>query len=266
MNQFLALTHRQKYTLSISTTSAQVKGGAPVHLPVKLIKQFLITTAANITRTAPFTTIQASIALLIQLLSVLGVVKLSDLLFNSTLILDGEIWRVVSGFLVMGLGGLEVVKKVGTLYYCQIALEQLYSPSHDSNSEKFELGPISPAFFQLAGLSATFVALGELFVFGRGISYTVYPILEQAIRWIWALTADERTSIHIMGINLDPVYVPLALLCVDGFSSFSECGKGLVVALAVCQVLDIKRWNGKSALKFLQAKIEWWTKFIKANF
>ena len=90
--------------------------------------------------------------------------------------------------------------------------------------------------------------------------YTLYPILEHAIRWLWAITANDRDSVPVFGfLRLEPVYIPFIACGLSGFSSLSTTIKGLATALLTSKVLDLKRWNGQSAFDwFCDFGVSWY--------
>ncbi|KAJ2986515.1 hypothetical protein HDV02_006684, partial [Globomyces sp. JEL0801] len=51
-------------------------------------------------------------------------------------------------------------------------------------------------------------------------------------------------------VRLEPVLVPLAMLVMDGFGTWTATLKGLATAIVVGQVLQVKRWNGQPAVKW----------------
>ncbi|KAI8823757.1 uncharacterized protein EV422DRAFT_368907 [Fimicolochytrium jonesii] len=81
-------------------------------------------------------------------------------------------------------------------------------------------------------------AITSMFLF----PYSLFPPLEHALRWLWALTAPTTTATTVLGVvPIKPVYLPLALCAMGGFSSWKDMLKGLVAALVVGKIMDVRR-------------------------
>ncbi|KAL2914074.1 hypothetical protein HK105_206332 [Polyrhizophydium stewartii] len=96
--------------------------------------------------------------------------------------------------------------------------------------------------------------------------YTLYPVLEHAMRWLWAMTAHEREAIPVMGIvRIEPVMIPLAMMVMGGFGSVASTAKGLAAAFVAARVLDLRRWNGEPAADWFRGVALAWYRWIAAQ-
>ncbi|KAJ3035873.1 hypothetical protein HDV00_003346 [Rhizophlyctis rosea] len=81
--------------------------------------------------------------------------------------------------------------------------------------------------------------------------YSLFPTLEYSMRWIWAITDQEREVVLFGILPVRPVYLPLALCAVGGFKGWKSMLKGLVAALVVGKVMDLRRAGGENAVDWL---------------
>jgi hypothetical protein len=85
--------------------------------------------------------------------------------------------------------------------------------------------------------------------------YSLYPIMEQSVRFIWGFTADERAGIQISTfITLSPWTVPVALLFLDGVTNIKVLSQGLLVALLTVIIMKTKRHDGQTVLGWMYRK------------
>ncbi|KAJ3194980.1 hypothetical protein HK101_001433 [Irineochytrium annulatum] len=71
--------------------------------------------------------------------------------------------------------------------------------------------------------------------------YALYPLLEHSVRWLWALT-DQEEEVRLFGfLPLPPIYLPIVMASMAGFSTWKETLKGLAAALVAARAINIRR-------------------------
>ncbi|KAJ3153653.1 hypothetical protein HDU86_005151 [Geranomyces michiganensis] len=88
--------------------------------------------------------------------------------------------------------------------------------------------------------------------------YSLYPSLEHAVRWLWAMTTETNTMTVFGVLPVRPVYLPFALCALGGFVSWKEMLKGLVAAAVVGKLMDLRRRDGENATDWLQRTAVGW--------
>ncbi|KAJ3168182.1 hypothetical protein HDU88_001620 [Geranomyces variabilis] len=88
--------------------------------------------------------------------------------------------------------------------------------------------------------------------------YSLYPSLEHAVRWLWAMTTETNTMTVFGVLPVRPVYLPLALCALGGFAAWKEMLKGLVAAVVVGKLMDLRRRDGENATDWLQRTAVGW--------
>ncbi|KAJ1564045.1 hypothetical protein HK405_015985 [Cladochytrium tenue] len=74
--------------------------------------------------------------------------------------------------------------------------------------------------------------------------YSLFPVLEQANRWLWALTDAQDRDVLLLGmVPVRPVYVPLAMALTSGPAGWLASLKGLAAALLAARALGLRRGN-----------------------
>ncbi|KAJ3268330.1 hypothetical protein HK104_005398, partial [Borealophlyctis nickersoniae] len=81
--------------------------------------------------------------------------------------------------------------------------------------------------------------------------YTLFPTLEYSLRWMWAITDQEREIVLFGVLPVKPVYLPLALCAMGGFGAWKSMLKGAVAAIVVGKVMDMRRAGGENAVDWL---------------
>ncbi|KAI9099551.1 hypothetical protein DFS34DRAFT_649265 [Phlyctochytrium arcticum] len=90
--------------------------------------------------------------------------------------------------------------------------------------------------------------------------YPMYPAMEYALRWIWALTTVSAPVSLFGVVQLQPVYMPMALCVVGGLTTWKLMVKGLIAALVVCGTMDLRRDDGQTAVSYFSSKVHaWWS-------
>ncbi|KAJ3179461.1 hypothetical protein HDU85_004871 [Gaertneriomyces sp. JEL0708] len=114
----------------------------------------------------------------------------------------------------------------------------------------------APGFASLAAITGTEVplALGEILLF----PYSMFPNLEYAFRWLWAITDNEEEHRLFGIIAIRPVYLPIALCALGGLSAWKPMMKGLVAALIVSKVMDLRRADQQKAVDWAFKVIADW--------
>ncbi|KAJ3208202.1 hypothetical protein HDU67_006949 [Dinochytrium kinnereticum] len=78
--------------------------------------------------------------------------------------------------------------------------------------------------------------------------YSLYPLLEHTIRWLWALT-DQDQDVKLFGVlPINPVYLPIVMTAFGGFSAWKEMLKGFLVAVATSHLFKIRRGGEEGEL------------------
>jgi hypothetical protein len=79
------------------------------------------------------------------------------------------------------------------------------------------------------------------------------------------MTTHESSTVMVMGISLQPIHVPVAMMILGGSSSVMAGLKGLCVTLAVSKLFEVKRWNGDMAVDWFIGIIKEWNEYINRN-
>ncbi|KAJ3309210.1 hypothetical protein HDV04_006317 [Boothiomyces sp. JEL0838] len=269
--------------LATSKKSPKLKGGAQISPLTPFIWQAK-KQIRKIAKESPITFIQIGLGITIHLISLTTLISPTKLLFHSKL-LENPVnsYRVLTSFLVLGTTLFDVGKRSLSLFYTQAPLEAMFDQPlkppgrypDEEDDEKFVLGKPNFRFLTMQLMMMGMIVSIETLVFPNfnltkkgGIikvfPYTLYPILEHAIQWMWAMCTDERQTVAIAGfIRLEPVLVPLAMWALSGFDNGVSLLKGLAVAVSVGQVLQIKRWNGEDAVSWFAYISKSWYKWTR---
>ncbi|KAI8925636.1 hypothetical protein BC831DRAFT_460055 [Entophlyctis helioformis] len=267
---------------------------------ISTAKSYVRAQATRVAYSAPMTTLQIVAGASIHIASTLGMVSPAAVLFHPRLVLPpySQIYRAASSFLVIGLSTFDVIERMLGLAYWQAPLEQTFpraikaplTPQQQQQHQQQQASKspsvfrsvvdycraINPRFLQMQLVTAAVIVAVELSVFQNSrtrhdgvflhlFPYTLYPVLEHAMRWLWAMTADERQSIVLFGIlRLEPVMVPLATCALGGFGSLPSTGKGLFAAVVAARILDLRRWNGEPAVDWFWQVAKSWSEWVSS--
>ncbi|KAJ3268640.1 hypothetical protein HDV01_002515 [Terramyces sp. JEL0728] len=268
--------------LSRERTLPRLRGGAQVSPLSPIIWQVKKQTR-KLAKESPVTFIQIGLGLAIHLFSFASIISPAKLLFHSKLVENPvNSYRVLTSFLVLGTTLFDVGKRAVSLYYTQAPLEAMFDqplkpPGRypEDDDEKFVLGAPKWKFLTMQLMMMGMIVSIETLLFPtfnltkkggvvKIFPYTLYPILEHAVQWMWAMCTDERQTVAIAGVfRLEPVLVPLAMWTLSGFDNGLSLIKGLAVAVSVGQILKIKRWNGEDAVSWFAYISKSWYKWIR---
>ncbi|KAJ3117531.1 hypothetical protein HK098_006238 [Nowakowskiella sp. JEL0407] len=98
--------------------------------------------------------------------------------------------------------------------------------------------------------------------------YTLFPNLEYATRWTWALTTQEREVIMFGVLPVKPVYLPIVLCGMGGFQQFPALIKGFFASLVVSKAMQLKRFDGEFVAEWtIRLCMDWyyWVKGMVDN-
>ncbi|KAJ1547629.1 hypothetical protein HK096_001843, partial [Nowakowskiella sp. JEL0078] len=93
--------------------------------------------------------------------------------------------------------------------------------------------------------------------------YTMFPNLEYATRWLWALTTMEREIVMFGVLPVQPVYLPIVLCGMGGFAHWKALVKGFLATLIVTHIMEVERFDGENVTEWtLRLLRDWysWTK------
>ena len=190
-------------------------------------------------------------------------------LFNQHLIQKQPI-RLLS-VLVLGTNILDMFKRAYGMWKYLGEWEQLYTRDLDEiddiqDSKDYEL-PISREFVGSLALLATFSVIPHLLIprkLGRKLHfYSLYPVVEHSIRWMWALTMDDSHSMDIGVVSLSPIYVPFILMVYDLELDFVALGWGFFCAVLGSWAMKTRRKDGKLVVDWLRIKYNQLRKLMK---
>ena len=269
---------------SVGLTVPRLKGGFQYN---EFIKYQLKSRILLFSRVSPFTLSLLAISIATTSLTLFGFMKPRRLLFNQRMVSRGQIYRVLSGLLVLGLNLFDVGKRIYGMYKYQGELETLYTTGNLYNDDQLpttekvedeednELGVldnlktrISPRFAKTMILMTALSIVPHLVYFqplGRKLYfYSLYPIVEQSVRWLWALTVDENKGIEIGMITLSPLVLPVLLSVYDGVGNFGMVVHGFINALITSYVMRTRRFDGKFVKDWIQKNVRvFWTILVK---
>jgi hypothetical protein len=145
---------------------------------------------------------------------------------------SGLNYTIFTGFCCYG-NAFQVLKRVYGLYTYQQPIERQYSQFPKLLMIKIGL------------------TIGSSIVFGTEL----YPVLEQAMRWTWALTSDSK-PLQINGwISIPPPLFPITLSFME--NSFVECLIGLGISLGTVYFLELKRGD-ETVINYAQKTYEYY--------
>ncbi|TPX68916.1 hypothetical protein SpCBS45565_g02859 [Spizellomyces sp. 'palustris'] len=255
-------------------------------------------------RSSPHTTLQIALGSTIHLTHLIGLTPYRTLLFHPRLFLAPryQLWRGITGFCVLGHGIVEVFQRAVGMVYWQAPLEKWFDGEGDlvkdgvvlregQNRRKRSGGRknvlewlVTDNHFLRAQLLAGVVLVGIELALYRAppapvsttsflttatpslllFPYSLYPNLEYAFRWLWAITTPS-TSLTLFGVlPIQPVYIPLCLCALGGFGAWKAMLKGLVAAMVVGKVMDLRRIGGDNAVDWLWKTIVGWAAWGQA--
>jgi hypothetical protein len=230
----------------------------------------------NHVRSSPLTSIQIVTGFTLFTANLIGLVPARPLLFHTRLALAPrwEVHRMGTAFLIMGTNIVDIVRSIAGLLYWQAPLERYISGSGDvvqdgrlvhrgDNRRGGTMGKrksmvewlvTQNRFLRMQALAAVTMVGLEVILYrdppplnplmGGGIlvfPYSLFPLLEHTMRWIWALT-DLHGEIKLLGmIPLQPVYAPLVVSAMSGFATWKYTFKGLLGAIVVARAMGLRR-------------------------
>ncbi|TPX61517.1 hypothetical protein PhCBS80983_g01050 [Powellomyces hirtus] len=263
---------------SVMTTLTTLTGTSPHELG---------THVHSMLRSSPHTTFQIVLGSTLHLTHMLGLTPYRALLFHPRLFLAPrfQLWRGVTSFGVLGLNLIDVVRSAVGMVYWQAPLERWFDGDGDivrdgivvrqgrnrmkkdgSRKNALEwlildnhylraqvlsgivLIGIELALHQTPTATTTGARLASsLLIF----PYPMYANLEHALRWLWAVTTPTNTMTVFGVLPVRPVYLPFALCALGGFGAWKEMLKGLVAAIVVGKLMDLRRVDGENAVDWL---------------
>ncbi|OAJ42638.1 hypothetical protein BDEG_26067 [Batrachochytrium dendrobatidis JEL423] len=264
---------------------------------VSTVKSYAKAQADKVARSAPLTTLQIICGIGLHAVTLFGILPSANLLFHPRLIMPphGQVYRIPSSFLVLGLTTYDVLQRAIGLAFWQAPFEQsmptyqgssrpwIPSSSSASTNETPSAKPYpagtsksSPASrpvmpeHSAGSMVKKSPAWASLLAYIQHINpkflQTQLISAEHSMRWLWAMTAHDRESIPIMGVvRLEPVMIPLVMCAMGGFSSITATVKGLLAAIVAAKILDIRRWNGEPAVDWFHAVALSWCEWISAQ-
>ncbi|TPX41266.1 hypothetical protein SeMB42_g04789 [Synchytrium endobioticum] len=191
-------------------------------------------------------------------------------------------WRLygnVIGFLVLGATTFDVVSRVASILLYQTAVERRLNGEGDqikngktikNGVEKYHHDGTSKTlvqwlvtenlFFKVQAaiyvvLVATETAMGAP-ALSPATPYTMVASLDFAMRWLWAFTADQESTTLLGFIPIKSVLLPLFQVTLQRFRSAQAMAKGFIAAAVVCQLMQLKRTDGKLALQWYAKKLQ----------
>ncbi|KAJ3100169.1 hypothetical protein HDU97_002450 [Phlyctochytrium planicorne] len=259
----------------------------------------------NAVRSAPITYTQIGIGTTLYMAHLLGVLNARKILFHPRLVgyPQWQTWRSITAFGVLGVSVLDVVRSIGGLIYWQAPLEKWVCGTGDTTREGrivrrgtnrqnkdgsrkplFQWLVTSNQFLRILSLSSAILLSIEFVIYKDPtplatpfahmaptlllFPYALYPLLEHTVRWLWALT-DQDQDVNLFGVlPINPVYLPLAMTAIGGFTSWKEMLKGLVTAVGVSYVMKIRRGGeeGELVVDFLKRFGRSWAIWLDAVF
>ncbi|KAI8995067.1 hypothetical protein BC832DRAFT_525529, partial [Gaertneriomyces semiglobifer] len=240
----------------------------------------------------PLTTLHAACGASLHICQMVGLISYRAILFHPRLV-TGSQWqlhRVVTSFMVLGGSVVDVVQRAVSMFFWQAPLEKWFDGDGDliRNGVIVRAGTnrrkpsgarksivewlVTDNRFLRAQVLACAVLVGlELALFRRDshmlkntapeillFPYSMFPNLEYAFRWLWAITDNEEEHRLFGIIAIRPVYLPIALCALGGFSAWKPMIKGLVAALIVSKVMDLRRADQQKAVDWAFKVIADW--------
>ena len=118
-----------------------------------------------------------------------GLISPSILLFHPKLAF-AQPHRFLTSFMVMGLNPVTLVKQVINLIYIQVPLEEMLSKSGDVGVAMKSYGYQKVILATVSGVILTEM-ITSTDSYGYIIPYSLFPLFETAVTWIWGLTVSE---------------------------------------------------------------------------
>jgi hypothetical protein len=281
MNRLLFL-HEQdnsSYSLSLRVIRPGLKGGKS--LPLKLLETEIYSRLNKFKHNSPITFYQTIGITLFNSLFITRVLSVNPFMFHPAL----SSYRAVTSLAVIGTSIINLLKTVLSMYQYQATFEAALTPTRyedelseheqDSDGSEYELQELEKEkqdtkpevsnrkFLYSIGLVITGTIVTEYTIF-RIIPhhqlYTLYPVYEQTMRWLYAYTTEEKSIRFNEYVSVSPLVLPLVLVFVDG--RVKELVQGFMISLVVASALGLKK-NKRSIAQFIIFKAKKWYKFIQ---
>ncbi|KAJ3016472.1 hypothetical protein HKX48_004012 [Thoreauomyces humboldtii] len=274
--------------LSLVTTLTTLTGTSPAQVGTHL---------HTLLRSSPHTSLQIILGLGLHVTHLVGLTPYRGILFHPRLLLAPrwQLWRGFTGFGVLGLNVVDVVKSAVGMLYWQAPLERWFDGEGDvvkhgivvregrnrtrrdgTRKTVLEWLVLDNRYLRAQILSGLVLVGIELVIYkapigvtlggggGGGAAgglmsasslllfpYSLYPSMEHALRWLWAITTPTNTMTVFGVLPVRPVYLPLALCALGAFAAWKEMLKGLVAAVVVGKIMDLRRDDGENAVDWL---------------
>ncbi|KAJ3216800.1 hypothetical protein HK099_005735 [Clydaea vesicula] len=219
-----------------------------------------------------------------------GFVPSHKLLFHPRLALSPtfQVHRIGTSFLILGHSAYDVFQKSAGIIMWQMPLERAFNApikekkkeessfNEPANKSILDFKKIQKYLNKNKFLKAQLIAGGTLvtidLLFYRNpvrinryysiFPYSLYPSLEFSMRWLWAAT-ETATSLPVLGIiPVPPIYTPIIVCALGGFRQSEHLLKGLIGALAVGYIMDLRRSDGSRVVDWMKSLGTWWFNFI----
>ena len=194
-------------------------------------------------------------------------IPIESVLFHARLVNAGELYRIPFSLACLGTSAWQVIQRCLSLFYYQMPLEKQINEDHAGQTNFLTV----QCYLMLSLVSMELLLFPDSNLTQQGYwsvlsPYALYPILEFANRWLWAMVSHPSQVMTIGLIRLEPIYVPLVMTLFQ--DSLFTCFKGLTCALLVGHLLQLKRYNGKPAVAwfvdYCQDWIDWFYQVSKA--
>ncbi|KAI8912602.1 hypothetical protein EDD86DRAFT_201808, partial [Gorgonomyces haynaldii] len=198
---------------------------------------------------SPITSIQMGAGLGLHFATVL--VAPAHFLFHPKLI--QQFYRIPTSLLMLSTQTWDAAQKAFQLFYYQAPME---SAMNEMDKNMFLETQLVIAAM-VVGMELLFFSKSNIIRQGRSVivtPYLLYPILEQANRWLWAMTTHPSNVTNVFGFALQPLHVTLIMSFAGGWHSLLNSVKGLAISLLCAQTLSLKRWNGEQCVNWLQTQ------------
>ncbi|KAJ3412721.1 hypothetical protein HDV05_000349 [Chytridiales sp. JEL 0842] len=269
-------------------------------LSLQTIRESLL----NHFNSSPLTTLQILTGSTLFLFNLTGLIPLRSLLFHTRLALAPrwELYRIPTSFLILGTNLIDVVRSCAGMVYWQSPLEKSICGNGDlikdgrlvqrgENRKKsdgkrqrktdLEWLVTQNRFLRIQMAAVATLTILEIALYrdpkpistpwgGAGgilvFPYTLFPLLEHTMRWLWAFTDLHSTTTLFGFLPVQPIYAPLVLCGMSGFSTWKSMLKGFVGAAVVAKGMKLRRGGegGEEVGEFLYYWGRGWYNWMKA--
>ncbi|KAI9204018.1 uncharacterized protein BJ171DRAFT_568485 [Polychytrium aggregatum] len=285
-----------------SRQALPLKGGNPfLSLSDPSSGTTIKTQALNFAHTSPITTFQIATGSVLSVLDLFHILPYRTLGFHPYFAFapHWQTYRVATSFLITGHSIMDVVNKSAGMVYWGAALEKRFNGAGDVVDENgvvrteglqrkarsgkrkglFQWLILDNRFLHVQLASAAVIVGIECILYrqprfdGRTpviiFPVALFPQLEYSMRWIWAFTEQDQNILLFGVLPIKPIYLPILLCAMGGFSGIKPLVKGFAAALIVTKIMDMRRSDGEPILdwvwKFGHSWYDWIQQRRKAS-